>query len=85
MTDSWYSWPGGRSCPQSKNGFTTTESMVWSLESASLNWVGSPNRYEYSDSSPSTMPSIALAYGSSSSLAGLQRWPFIGSYGPWIR
>ena len=32
-----------------------------------------------------TSPSSPRAYGSTSSLAGLYRWPAAGSHGPWAR
>jgi hypothetical protein len=85
MTESWYSCCGGRSWPQSKYGFTTTEVIVWPAESSVFRWSSSPNVYEYSDGSLSMAPSIALAYGSSSSFDGSHRWPCAGSYGPCTR
>ncbi len=44
MIELWYSCCGGRSWPQSKNGFTTTEYIVWREESSSLNAFGSEKR-----------------------------------------
>ncbi len=75
---------GGRSPSQSKPGSTTTERGMASAESSS-----SRSRSALSVSSgvygnalacsQRTRPSIALAYGSMSSLAGLKRRPSSGS------
>ena len=51
MTLSWYSWRGGRSSPQSKNGLMTTECIVWRTLSSVLIFVvvaalASPKVYE---------------------------------------
>ena len=76
---------GGRSSPQSKNGLITTLVGMYGALSALLIREGSLNRYPNSDSCQRTRPSTAFPYGSSSSFAGLQRWPLAGSYGPWTR
>jgi len=80
---------GGRSPLQSKaSGSTTTDLGMNGAESA---WLKSRSaaslcqRYPYTASSHSTPPSMALAYGSMSSLAGLHLTPLSGSYGPWTR
>ena len=85
MIVSWYGVLGDRSSDQSKYGLTTTDLGTCAAESLLLVDLGLLHRYEKQASSQSTLPSTALAYGSSSSLAGLQRWPFLGSYGPCTR
>ena len=75
----------GVSLAQSKNGFTTTERIAYGAESSSLTACGSSNRCPNSASCHCAWPSIAFAYGSSSSFAGLHRSPAVGSYGPWTR
>src|SRR5579863_765719 len=85
MTVSWYGIRGGRSRFQSKYGFTTTERGTYGAESALFRRSGCPNWYENTGWPQSTAPSIALAYGSSSSLCGLQRFPSFGWYGPCTR
>ena len=72
-TVSCHGVPGGRSFPQSKYGFTTTERGTKGALSALFGFSGSAGPWPYTAGSQRTWPSIALAYGSSSSLAGLQR------------
>ncbi len=57
----------------------TTDNMVLPRLSSVLRFLGFLKSYENSAWSLVTWPSIALAYGSSSSLLGSQRWPFSGS------
>src|SRR6185312_11503492 len=85
MTVSWYGMRGGRSRFQSKYGFTTTERGTYGAESALFRRSGGPNWYENTGWPQLTRPSIALAYGSISSLCGLQRFPSAGWYGPCTR
>ncbi len=79
MTVWWNGMRSGVSLAQSKNGLITTDFIAYGAESSSLNEDGSPNRYENSASFHSIRPSMAFAYGSSSSLLGLQRSPAGGS------
>ena len=76
MTVSCSGMPGVRSLLQSKNGLITTDlGMKAALSSSLRDPSGSAKRYEKTASFHSTLPSMALAYGSSSSLAGLQQLP----------
>ena len=76
---------GRRSLPQSKYGFTTTPLAMYGAESRSDISSGLSKSYAYSDGCHSMSESTARAYGSSSSLCGLQRRPRYGSYGPYTR
>ena len=78
MTDSFSGMSGGRSLPQSKYGLCTTDLGTYGALSSSLREFSSPKVYGKHAWSQSTSPSTALAYGSRSSLAGLQRWPCPG-------
>jgi hypothetical protein len=81
---------GGRSPSQSNAPSTTTHfgiaadesesSMRRSASSLPSGTYGSVFARAYS-----TGPSIAFAYGSISSFAGLKRWPRSGLYSPWTR
>ena len=84
-TVSLYGVRGARSSAQSKYGFVTTPFGTCGAESACSAVLGCAQLYANTDSSQSTWPSTAFAYGSSSSLAGLHRWPWAGSYGPCTR
>ncbi len=79
MTVSWYGVRGGRSSPQSKYGFTTTDVIVCGAESMSLRLSGDPKRYPYTSSPQRIEPETALAYGSSSSFAEFVRSPRSGA------
>ena len=85
MTVCAYGVFGKRSPPHSKNGLITTLFGVLAAESSSLCESGSPKSYENGACPHSTWPATAFAYGSSSSLLGLNRLPFAGSYGPCTR
>src|SRR5687767_12991046 len=85
MTLSLYGVLGNRSFVQSKNGFTTTDLGTCGALSVSLRSSGDPNLYPYSASSHARPLEMALAYGSISSLLGLQRRPRAGSCGPCTR
>src|SRR6266851_1952088 len=83
---SFHAQRGGRSSDQSNQGLTTTDlgmngalSIPFGAPSWSLKW------YPYSASFHCGCPSIARAYGSSSSLYRLQRFPSAGLYGPCTR
>ena len=85
MTDSSSGTRSGRSFSQSKYGLMTTDLGMNGPLSASLRAIGSAWRWANTASSQWTSPSTALAYGSISSLAGLQRSPLPGSQAPCTR
>ncbi len=72
---------------QSKSGSTTTDFGMKGALSRSSNvlssWVSS--LYPKTAGSHFSSPIVARAYGSSSSLLGLKRWPSSGLYEPWTR
>ena len=85
MIDS-FSWMSGcRSLPQSKYGLCTTDLGTYAALSSSLREFSSPKVYGKQAWFQSTWPSMALAYGSMSSLAGLHFWPCSGAHGPCTR
>src|SRR5438094_556292 len=76
------------SCCQSKSGSTTTDFGMKGALSRSSNARSSPSApivYPKQAGSHFSSPACARAYGSSSSLLGLNRWPCSGAYGPWTR
>ena len=77
--------PGGESVPQSKCRSVTTHFGMNGAESESLASSGSSKRCPNTSSSQLTSPSTAVAWGSSSSLAPLQRKPSAGAHGPCTR
>ncbi len=85
MTDSATGTWSGRSFSQSKYGFTTMDFGMKGALSLSLRTSGSAKVWPNTASSQRTSPSTALAYGSMRSLAGLDRWPWIGSQAPCTR
>ena len=64
---------------------TTRLCGTLAAESASLGVSGSPAVYPSTSGPNVTSPVNARAYGSSRSLAGLQRMPWAGSQGPVAR
>ncbi len=76
---------GGRSSPQSNPASMTTLRGTNRALSVVLRADGSSGRWPNTAWANRTSPSTALPYGSSSSLAGLHRFPLAGSQGPCTR
>ena len=74
-----------RPCDGDDSSATTRLRGTLAAESAVLGEPGSSAEWPYTSGPKVTVPLNARAYGSSSSLAGLQRTPRAGSYGPAAR